>query len=101
MVDLHRRFLPNCADLMLSLTNIISGLKGPLELAGDTLTAFEGIKAFLADATLLTHPALEAPLSLMVGASTVAVGAVLRQHLTDSARPLAFFPRELSPFEAR
>ncbi|BHF62421.1 hypothetical protein SprV_0200540300 [Sparganum proliferum] len=97
MVNFYRRFLPNCADLMLPLTNLLSGPKGPLELRGHALTAFERIKTSLADATLLTHPAPEAPLSLMVDASTVAVGAVLQQHINNSTRPLAFFSKKLSP----
>ncbi|BHF62815.1 hypothetical protein SprV_0200580100 [Sparganum proliferum] len=91
MVNFYRRFLPNCADFMLPLTNLLSGPKGPLELRGHALSAFERIKTSLADAILLTHPAPEAPLSLMVDASTVAVGAVLQQHINDSTRPLAFF----------
>ncbi|BHF72655.1 hypothetical protein SprV_0401572400 [Sparganum proliferum] len=41
MVNFYRRFLPNCADLMLPLTNLLSGPKGPLELRGHALTAFE------------------------------------------------------------
>nr|VZI01907.1 unnamed protein product [Spirometra erinaceieuropaei] len=101
MVNFYRGFLPNCADLMLPLTNLLSGPKGPLELRGQALTAFERIKTSLADATLLTHPAPEAPLSLMVDASTVAVGAVLQQHINNSTRPLAFFSKKLSPAETR
>ncbi|BHF62106.1 hypothetical protein SprV_0100508700 [Sparganum proliferum] len=101
MVNFYRRFLPNCADLMLPLTNLLSGPKGPLELRGHALTAFERMKTSLADATLLTHPAPEAPLSLMVDASTVAVGAVLQQHINNSTRPLAFFSKKLSPAETR
>nr|VZH98237.1 unnamed protein product [Spirometra erinaceieuropaei] len=101
MVNFYRRFLPNCADLMLPLTNLLSGPKGPLELRGHALTAFERIETSLADATLLTHPAPEAPLSLMVDASTVAVGAVLQQHINNSTRPLAFFSKKLSPAETR
>nr|VZI26877.1 unnamed protein product [Spirometra erinaceieuropaei] len=101
MVNFYRQFLPNCTDLMLPLTNLLSGPKGPLELRGHALTAFERIKTSLADATLLTHPAPEAPLSLMVDASTVAVGAVLQQHINDSTRPLAFFSKKLSPAETR
>ncbi|BHF64898.1 hypothetical protein SprV_0200790600 [Sparganum proliferum] len=101
MVNFYRRFLPNCADLMLPLTNLLSGPKGPLELRGHALTAFERIKTCLADAALLTHPAPEAPLSLMGDASTVAVGAVLQQHINDSTRPLAFFSKKLSPAETR
>ncbi|BHF69917.1 hypothetical protein SprV_0301296400 [Sparganum proliferum] len=41
MVNFYSRFLPNCADLMLPLTNMPSGPKGPLELAGEAPTAFE------------------------------------------------------------
>ncbi|BHF68109.1 hypothetical protein SprV_0301113900 [Sparganum proliferum] len=94
MVNFYRRLLSNCADLMLPLTNMLSGPKGPLELTGDALTAFERIKNSLADATFLTHPAPEAQLSLMVDTSTVAVGAVLQQHLAGSTRPLAFFSKK-------
>ncbi|BHF70280.1 hypothetical protein SprV_0301333000 [Sparganum proliferum] len=101
MVNFYRRLLPNCADLMLPLTNMLSGPKGPLELTGEALTAFERIKNSLADATLLTHPAPEAQLSLMVDASTVAVGAVLQQHLAGSIQPLAFFSKKLLPAETR
>nr|VZH98603.1 unnamed protein product [Spirometra erinaceieuropaei] len=101
MENFYRRFLPNCANLMLPLTNLLSGPKGPLELRGHALTAFERIKTSLADATLHTDPAPEAPLSLMVDASTVAVGAVLQQHINNSTRPLAFFSKKLSPAETR
>nr|VZI26399.1 unnamed protein product [Spirometra erinaceieuropaei] len=69
---------------MLPLTNMPSGPKGSLKLIGDELTAFEKIKAHLADAAFLKQAALEAPLSLMVDASTAAVGAVLQQNLTSS-----------------
>ncbi|BHF83328.1 hypothetical protein SprV_0802647600 [Sparganum proliferum] len=101
MVNFYRRFLPNCADLMLPLTNMLSGPKGPLKLTGDALTAFERIKNSLANATFLTHPAPEAQLSLMVDVSTVAVGAVLQKHLAGSTRPLAFFSKKLLPAETR
>ncbi|BHF72618.1 hypothetical protein SprV_0401568600 [Sparganum proliferum] len=101
MVNFYRRFLPNCAGLMLSLTNMLLGLKGPLELTGEALTAFERIKNSLADANLLTHPAPEAQLSLVVDASTVAVDAVLQQHLAGSTQPLALFSKKLLPSETR
>nr|VZH89081.1 unnamed protein product [Spirometra erinaceieuropaei] len=44
MVNFYRRFLPNCTDLMLPLTNMLSGTKGPLELADEALIAFERIR---------------------------------------------------------
>ncbi|BHF69369.1 hypothetical protein SprV_0301241300 [Sparganum proliferum] len=40
MVEFCRRLLPNCADRMLLPTNMPSGLKGPLQLTGETLTVF-------------------------------------------------------------
>nr|VZI30326.1 unnamed protein product [Spirometra erinaceieuropaei] len=68
--------------------------EGPLELTGEALAAFEKIKNSLADATLLTHPALNALLSLMVDASTVAlpqtVDFALRSH-SDK-----YYPREIA-----
>ncbi|BHF68506.1 hypothetical protein SprV_0301154200 [Sparganum proliferum] len=77
MVNFYRRFLPNCADLMLPPNNMLSDPKGPLELTGGALTAFERIKNSLADITLLSYLAPESQLSLVVDASTVAVPAVL------------------------
>ncbi|BHF77112.1 hypothetical protein SprV_0502021400 [Sparganum proliferum] len=94
MVIFYRWFLPNCDDLMLQLTNMLFVPKGPLELTGEALTAFERIKNSLADATLLTPPAPEAQLSLMVDALTVAVGA-------GSTPPLALFSKKILPAETR
>ncbi|BHF74694.1 hypothetical protein SprV_0501778100 [Sparganum proliferum] len=65
------------------------------------LAAFYKVKADLADATLLAHFSHDAPISLMVDASNVAVGAVLQQYLADRTQPLAFFSRKLSPNETR
>ncbi|BHF62327.1 hypothetical protein SprV_0200530900 [Sparganum proliferum] len=86
MVNFYRRFLPNCADTILPLTNLLSGSKRTFELTPAALTSFEQVKALLADATLLTHYSADAPISLMVDASNVAVGAVLQQSLPDSPR---------------
>ncbi|BHF73292.1 hypothetical protein SprV_0401637300 [Sparganum proliferum] len=101
MVNFYRRFLPNCADTILPLTNLLSGSKRTFELTPAALTSFEQVKALLADATLLTHSHADAPISLMVDASNVAVGAVLQQSLRDSTVPLAFFSKKLSKAETR
>nr|VZI07986.1 unnamed protein product [Spirometra erinaceieuropaei] len=101
MVNFYRRFLPNCADTILPLTNLLSGPKRTFELTSAALTSFEQVKDLLADATLLTHFHADAPISLMVDASNVAVGAVLQQSLPDSTVPLAFFSKKLSKAETR
>ncbi|BHF69036.1 hypothetical protein SprV_0301207700 [Sparganum proliferum] len=71
VVNFYHRSLPNCADLMLPRTNMFLVRK-------------------------FTHPAPQALLSLMVDPWTIALDAVLQQHLTDSTRPLAFFSTKLS-----
>ncbi|BHF80219.1 hypothetical protein SprV_0702334300 [Sparganum proliferum] len=101
MVNFYRRFLPNCADTILPLTSLLSGSKHTFELTPAALTSFEQVRTLLADATLLTHFHADAPISLMVDASNVAVGAVLQQSLPDSTVPLAFFSRKLSKAETR
>nr|VZI01334.1 unnamed protein product [Spirometra erinaceieuropaei] len=101
MVNFYRRFLPNCADTILPLTSLLSGSKRTFELTSAALTSFEQVKALLADANLLTHFHADAPISLMVDASNVAVGAVLQQSLPDSTVPLAFFSKKLSKAETR
>nr|VZI21898.1 unnamed protein product [Spirometra erinaceieuropaei] len=83
MVNFYRRFLPKCADLMLPLTKMLSRPKGPLELTGEALTAFERIKNSLANDTLLTHPPPEVQLSLMVDVSTITV-IVVHNDLPDN-----------------
>nr|VZI27627.1 unnamed protein product [Spirometra erinaceieuropaei] len=101
MLNFYRRFLPNCADTILPLTNHLSGSKRTFELTSAALTSFEQVKALLADATLLTRIHADAPISMMVDASNVAVGAVLQQSLSDSTVPLAFFSKKLSKAETR
>ncbi|BHF78009.1 hypothetical protein SprV_0602111900 [Sparganum proliferum] len=80
---------------------LLSGSKRTFELTPAALTSFEQVKALLADATLLTHFHVDAPISLMVDASNIAVGAVLPQSLPDSTEPLAFFSKKLSKAETR
>ncbi|BHF72123.1 hypothetical protein SprV_0401518700 [Sparganum proliferum] len=80
VMNFCRRFLPRCADTILPLTSLLSGPKRSFELSADALTAFDKVKAALADATL-THFSPDVPTSLTVDTPNVAVGAVLQQHL--------------------
>nr|VZI42160.1 unnamed protein product [Spirometra erinaceieuropaei] len=101
MVNFYRRFLPNCADIILPLTTLLSGSKRTFELIQTALTSFEQLKALLADAALLTHFYADAPLYLMVDASNVAVGVVLQQSPPDPIVPLAFVSKVLYKDETR
>ena len=57
--------------------------------------AFERIKAELASSTMLVHPDHEALLSLVVDASKVAMGAVLRQYSNAAYSAIRHFNTQL------
>ncbi|BHF77611.1 hypothetical protein SprV_0602071900 [Sparganum proliferum] len=96
MVSYYRRHLPRCADTILLLTSLLSGPKVSFELSTDALTVFDK-----ADAILVTQFSPDAPISLVVDASNVAVSTVLQQHLAGRTQPLAFFLMKLSLAETR
>ena len=56
---------------------------------------FHDTKKSLADATLLTHPCQNAPISLTKDTSDLALGAVLQWYVTESWLPQAFFSEKL------
>ncbi|BHF68099.1 hypothetical protein SprV_0301112900 [Sparganum proliferum] len=88
MVHFYRRFLPTCADTILPLLSLLAGPKRTFELTSAALTSFEQVKVLLADTTLPTHVHADAPISLMVDASNVAVGAPLTFALhSHSGKP--------------
>ena len=59
------------------------------------ISAFNLTKEALARTTMLAHPHADAPTSITVDASGVAVGAALEQLVNGSWQPLAFFSRQL------
>nr|VZI13282.1 unnamed protein product [Spirometra erinaceieuropaei] len=101
IMNFYLRSLPKCADTILQQTSLLAGSKRTFELTPAAVTSFEQVKALLADVTLLNHFHEDAPISLMVDASNVAVDAVLKQSLLDSTVPLAFFSRKLPKAETR
>lgn len=97
MVNFYHRFIPSAALTLQPLYRALSVSKKLLVWTSDMDTAFSKSKEVLQRATLLTHPRFDAPTSLTVDASDVAVGAVLEQHIDGSWRPLAFFSKQLLP----
>ena len=55
----------------------------------------------MAKATLLAHPAPDAPISITTDASDYAVGGVHEQWVKGAWQPLAFFSRQLRPPERK
>ncbi|BHF81977.1 hypothetical protein SprV_0802511300 [Sparganum proliferum] len=75
MLKFCHRFFSNCADTILPLTGLLSDPNCACEFAPAARASFERVKAILADATLLIHFHAYELISLMVNASSVAVGA--------------------------
>ena len=106
MVNFYRRFLPNASGLMAPLNALLTPPKKGrrpkvLVWTEETTKAFEDTKAALGAATTLNHPNPEAPVSIIVDASDIAVGAVLQQYTKDHWQPLAFFSKTLQKRERK
>ncbi|MBM6549262.1 reverse transcriptase domain-containing protein [Streptococcus dysgalactiae] len=101
LVNFYRRFIPNCANLMRPLTDLLRGGKRKFTFPDAAQTAFASVKEAIANIALLAHPNPSAHLSLVTDASDSAVGAVLQQLVDDCWQPLAFFSKRLQPAETR
>ena len=104
LINFYHRFLPNCAatlDPLNQLLKIPPESKKELIWSDESTAAFNDIKQALANASLLTHPKLNAPTSIMSDASDKAVGAVLQQLIGSEWRPISYFSRKLRPPETR
>ena len=100
-VNFYHRFVPSAAALMQPLYKAIDVKRKLLVWTSELDMAFKQSKEALANATMLVHPCHEAPTSLTVDASDVAVGAVLEQLINGVWKPLAFFSRQLHPPERK
>ena len=88
--------MPNCAKLLLLLTNLLSGKTNsntPITWSPEAETAFEHSKASLVQATMLLHPCHDAPTCIATDASNHTVGAVLQQLIDGTWSPLAYFSK--------
>ena len=104
LVNFYRRFLPNCAKLLLPLTNLLAGQASsntPINWSPEAEAAFEQSKASLAQATMLHHPRHDVPTCIATDASDHAVGAVLQQLIDGTWSPIAYFSKKLQPAEMR
>lgn len=104
MLNFYRRFMPNAAKIQAPLNALLAGsvkASDPVDLSGESLSAFEQSKESLCNAALLAHPDCQAKLALVTDASDFALGAVIQQFKDDVWQPLAFFSRKLSPSQQK
>jgi hypothetical protein len=100
MVNFYRRFLPNCAQILKPLTDLLKGGAKTLEWTVSAQQAFQNAKRLLAAAVPLQHPAPNAELSLAPDASNIHIGGVMQQKSGDHWRPLGFFSRKLTDMKS-
>ena len=104
LVNFYHRFIPNGSTILHPLHALLKQTQKPSDKPAwteDTIVAFNNVKHALANATLLVHPALNAPTSIMTDASDVAVGGILQQYINGQWCPLSFFSKTLQLAETR
>uniref|UniRef100_A0A5S6QNP3 RNA-directed DNA polymerase n=1 Tax=Trichuris muris TaxID=70415 RepID=A0A5S6QNP3_TRIMR len=101
MVNFYRRFAPNLATIPHPLDDLVAKTTSKIVWSATAVNAFNEAKSVLANATLLQHPDMTAPLALMVDASDQAIGAVLQQFGESGWRPLGFFSKRLQEHQKR
>jgi hypothetical protein len=90
MVNFYCHFLPNCAQVLRPLTDLLKGEAKTLEWSASAQEAFQNAKCLLAAAMPLQHPAPKAELSLTTDASNTHIGWVMQQKSRDHWRPVHF-----------
>jgi len=82
------------------LTELLKDVKendpSKIEWTSELHASFEACKQSIADAALLSFPALKSELQLACDASDFAIGAVLEQRTHGNWQPLGFFSMKLS-----
>ena len=102
LVNFYRRFLPNCAHVLLPLTSMLTSVKsGSVTLSEHAITAFKKVKEMLSDTTKLSHIQPNRELCLAVDASEIRIEAVLQQKYESEWKPISFFSRKLTEVEIR
>lgn len=101
MINYYHRFIPQIAQTLAPLHVQASGKGQTIVWSDDCQQAFDKAKSALKEATLLHHPLPNAPTSLTVDASNVAMGAQIEQLQGHTWVPLAFFSRKLSTTEQK
>jgi hypothetical protein len=101
MVNFYLRFLPNCAQVLHPLTNLLKGGPRTLQWTVTAQESFQKVKRLLAAAVPLQHPSPTAELSLATDASDTHIGGVMQQKSSNHWRPLGFFSQKLTDTESR
>ena len=99
MVGFYRRLVPNFADIVLPLTELIKEQPNAkqLSLNAEEKSAFSRIKTILNELSALPYPtSATTHYQIVTDSSSYAVGAALHQIVDGQPVPIGFFSKKLS-----
>ncbi|CAH8623280.1 unnamed protein product [Dicrocoelium dendriticum] len=96
LVNCYRDFIPNCASIMLPMTDLLRGNQRCFHFPDDDKLAFEKLKNAIFNIALLAHPDPAALLSLKTETLDTTVGAFLQQLIGHRWIPLGIFSKRLN-----
>ncbi|GBN40108.1 Transposon Ty3-I Gag-Pol polyprotein [Araneus ventricosus] len=100
ILNFYHRYLKDAAKIQALLHEYLKGSKKKdkrkIQWTDEAEKQFEKCKNDLANATLLSFPNSELPLSLFTDASDTAIGAVLQQYENSTWKPIAFYSKKLN-----
>ena len=96
MINFYHRFFPTITSRLAPLHAASAGRGKELAWTTECQNAFENAKVALAHAILLHHTQANAPTSITVNASDLAIGAQLQQLHNGYWVPIAFSSRKFS-----
>jgi hypothetical protein len=100
MVNFYRLFLPNCAQILKPLTDLLRGGAKTLQWTATAQEAYQQAKRLLSAPVPLQYPAPNAELSLATDASDTLIRGVMQQKSGHHWRPLGFFSCKLTDTES-
>jgi len=96
----YRKFVPHFAHISAALSDLLK--KGTnFVWTAEAERAFLDLKSRLATQPILRPPDFGQPFSLAIGASDVAIGAVLTQEVNRIEHPICYYSKKLDCHEKR
>uniref|UniRef100_A0A1X7VRD3 Uncharacterized protein n=1 Tax=Amphimedon queenslandica TaxID=400682 RepID=A0A1X7VRD3_AMPQE len=91
----------SCAHILSALYSLLKTNQKDVQWFSAADVSFAQAKDLLVKATLLNHPAPDAPTCIMTDPTDVAVGAILQLFTEGMWKPISHFSRKLNPTEGR
>jgi len=99
MVNFYRRYVPNCAEVIVPISDLTKGRTPNVEWSERQQRAFAQIRSILSKEPILKLPDLESPFIVQTDASDGNLGACLLREYDGVKHPVMFASKKLLPRE--